>query len=135
MRTALLLAGYFLVVTAANTLLKLSADASSSLPFLLLQLAGNLAGLAGVLAYTGLMRTLPLHIAFPLTQGFAVLGVQLIASLLLFRESFTVTEAAGSALVAAGIILVAAAPRGPGVARGCRAPAADGAAPRGGGLG
>ncbi len=111
MPKALLLAVYFLVVTAANIFLKLSADASSLLPFLLLQLAGNLAGLAGVLAYTGLMRTLPLHVAFPLTQGVAVLGVQLVASLAVFREAFTAAEAAGSALIGAGIVLVGVAAR------------------------
>jgi multidrug transporter EmrE-like cation transporter len=112
MRNPLLLAGYFLFVTAANALLKLSADASTAAPFLLFQAAGNVAGFVGVLAYTGLMRTLPLHVAFPLTQGFAVLGVQLLASLLIFREAFTPREAAGSILVAAGILLVgAAAPR------------------------
>jgi multidrug transporter EmrE-like cation transporter len=57
------------------------------------------------------MRSLPLHIAFPLTQGLAVLGVQLVASVAVFREAFTPAEAAGSALVAAGIALVGVAAR------------------------
>jgi multidrug transporter EmrE-like cation transporter len=97
---------YFLFVTGANALLKLSASASSPLWFILLQLAGNLCGFVGVLAYTGLMRTTPLHIAFPLTQGFAVLGVQVLASALIFRESFSPLQAAGTVLVLGGIVLV-----------------------------
>ncbi len=111
MRSPLLLSVYFVFVTGANILLKRSAEAPSVVPFLLLQLGGNLAGFVGILAYTWLMRRLPLHIAFPLTQGFAVLGVQIVASVAIFRETFTAAEAAGSALVAAGIILVGVAAR------------------------
>ncbi len=106
MRSPLLLAVYFVFVTGANILLKRSAEAPSVIPFLLLQLGGNLAGFVGILAYTWLMRRMPLHIAFPLTQGVAVLGVQLVASVVVFREAFTPKEAVGSALVAAGIIFV-----------------------------
>jgi hypothetical protein len=82
MRKVLFVAVYFLFVTFANAILKLSASEPSPPWFVLLQLAGNLCGFVGVLAYTGLMRTTPLHIAFPLTQGFAVLGVQVVASAL-----------------------------------------------------
>jgi len=106
MRTALLLACYCVSVTAANVLLNLSAHAATTRLFLLFQAAGNLAGLGGVLAYTWLMRRMPLHVAFPLTRGVGVLGVQLVGALLVFHESFTLKEAAGAAVVAAGIILV-----------------------------
>ena len=74
--------------------------------------AGNLAGFVGVLAYTGLLRTLPLHVAFPLSRGLVVLGVQLVAALLVFHETFRLTEAAGAVLVTAGILLVGAGARG-----------------------
>ncbi len=117
MKNALFLAAYFVFVTAANVLLKRTAEVGSGLPFFLFLIAGNLAGLAGILVYTGLLQTLPLHIAFPLSRGIAVLGV-LGASLLCFHESFRATEAAGVALVTAGIIIVGGgAPRraaGPG---------------------
>jgi multidrug transporter EmrE-like cation transporter len=106
MRTVLFLACYGVFVTAANVLLKLSAEANGAWPFLAFQAGGNLAGLGGVLVYTWLMRRMPLHIAFPLTRGAGVLGVQLVASLLVFREIFKPTEAAGAVIVAAGIILV-----------------------------
>jgi len=108
MRNAVLLLCYFVFVTSANVFLKLSAGAGTVWYFLVMQIAGNLAGFVGILAYTGLLQTLPLHIAFPLSRGMVVLGVQLAASLLFFHEIFKPTEAAGAALVAAGIILVGA---------------------------
>ena len=108
MRNAALLAAYFVFVTASNVLLKLSADARETWMLAALFAAGNVAGFVGVLAYTGLLRTLPLHVAFPLSRGLVVLGVQLLASLLFFHERFTVREAGGVALVTAGIILVGA---------------------------
>jgi multidrug transporter EmrE-like cation transporter len=112
MRNALFLLCYLVVVTFGNVLLKLSASATGAGPFLALQAGGNVAGFVGILAYTGLLRTLPLHIAFPLSRGLVVLGIQLVASLLVFHEAFRPTEAIGAALATAGIILVGlAAPR------------------------
>ncbi|HTZ50546.1 MAG TPA: hypothetical protein VMF68_02755 [Spirochaetia bacterium] len=108
MKNAALLAAYFVFVTASNVLLKLSADARETWMLAALFAAGNVAGFVGVLAYTGLLRTLPLHVAFPLSRGLVVLGVQLLASVLFFHERFTVREAGGVALVTAGIILVGA---------------------------
>lgn len=114
MKNAALLLCYFLFVTGSNVLLKLSADAHDTRMLIVLFAAGNLVGFVGVLAYTDLLRTLPLHVAFPLSRGLVVLGVQVGAAFLFFRESFTLREAAGVALVTAGIILVgAAAPRAP----------------------
>jgi multidrug transporter EmrE-like cation transporter len=114
MRNAALLVCYFLFVTGSNVFLKLSADAQETRVVLVMFAAGNLAGFVGVLAYTGLLRTLPLHVAFPLSRGLVVLGVQVLASLVFFHETFTLREAGGVALVTAGIILVgAAAPRPP----------------------
>ncbi len=124
MKNAALVLCYFLFVTASNVLLKLAADGRETGAIVLAFAAGNVAGFVGVLAYTGLLRTLPLHIAFPLSRGLVVLGVQLLAALVFFHERFTLKEAGGVVLVTAGIILVgAAAPRaapraasGPGVA-------------------
>jgi multidrug transporter EmrE-like cation transporter len=104
-RSALLVVVYALFVTAANVLMKLSAGAGAFWPFALLLAAGNLLGLVGVLTYTLLLRTLPLHVAFPLTRGATVLGVQLAASVIVFHEVLRPTEIAGAALVAAGIVL------------------------------
>jgi multidrug transporter EmrE-like cation transporter len=106
MKNAGLLLCYLVLVTLANILLKLSADAHETLFFFGTLAAGNLVGFGGVLAYTGLLRTLPLHVAFPLSRGLVVLGIQLVAALVVFHESFRITEAAGAVLVTAGIVLV-----------------------------
>jgi len=106
MRNALLLALYVVFVSGANLLLKLSAGATAAWPFIALQIGGNLAGFVAILAYTGLMRTLPLHAAFPLTRGFSILAIQGAVALLIFHESFRPKEILGIAAVAAGIILV-----------------------------
>lgn len=114
MRSAFFLVCYAAFVTAANILLKLSAQAAGPLLFWVFQAGGNLVGFIGILVYTALLRTFPLHVAFPLSRGMAVLGVQLVASLLVFHEVFRPVEAAGIVLVAAGVILVgvSARPRG-----------------------
>ena len=118
MKNAALLLCYFLFVTGANIFLKLSADAHDTRILLVMLAAGNLAGFVGVLAYTGLLRTLPLHVAFPLSRGLGVLGVQLLAALVFFRESFTAREAAAVVLVTAGIVLVGiSAPQPPASSR------------------
>ncbi len=113
MRNALLLFAYLVFVTGANIFLKLSADAGGVWMFIAMQAAGNLAGFVGILAYTWLLKGLPLHVAFPLSRGLVVLGIQLFAALLVFHEVFRPTEAVGAGLVAAGIIVV-----GRGAARG-----------------
>jgi len=127
MKNAALLAVYFLFVTASNVLLKLSADARETWMLAVLFAVGNLAGFIGILAYTGLLRTLPLHVAFPLSRGLVVLGVQLLASVAFFRERFTLREAGGVVLVTAGVILVGAStPRaGPQGVRGPQEPRAE----------
>jgi multidrug transporter EmrE-like cation transporter len=112
MKNARLLLSYLVFVTGANVFLKLSAEARETWLFFTMLAAGNLAGFVGVLAYTGLLRTLPLHVAFPLSRGVVVLGVQLVAALLIFHETFRLTEAAGAVLVTAGILLVGAGARG-----------------------
>jgi multidrug transporter EmrE-like cation transporter len=112
MRNAGFLLCYLVFVTTSNVFLKLSAEAGETLLFVTMLAAGNLVGFVGVLAYTGLLRTLPLHVAFPLSRGLVVLGVQLVAALLVFHETFRVTEAAGAVLVTAGILLVGAGARG-----------------------
>ena len=119
MKNALFLASYLVFVTAANVLLKESAAAGGGWLFYVLLVAGNLAGFVGILAYTGLLQTLPLHIAFPLSRGFVVLGI-LATSLIFFHEKLRVTEVAGVVLVTAGIVLV-----------GLDAPARSSAAPDG----
>ena len=97
--------------TLANILLKLSASASGWWEFAVWQVAGNLAGLAGVLAYTQLLRTWPLHRAFPVTQGLSALGALGLGAMLVFHEPFPPRALAGTVAVMAGVILLGTSSR------------------------
>ena len=112
MKNALLLLAYLVAITGANVALTFSAHAQGATAFLALQAAGNIAGFLGILAYTGLLTTMPLHVAFPVSRGVAVIGVQVIASILVFHERFRPTEIAGTLAVAAGVLLVGTSARG-----------------------
>jgi multidrug transporter EmrE-like cation transporter len=91
--------------SAAHILLRFAADAPPVWAFIAFSVS-NLAGLVGVLTYTGLLKKLPLHLGFPLTQGFVALGVLFIGSFCIFHESFTQNQIFGCALVLVGVILL-----------------------------
>ncbi len=110
MRASLFILGHMSLNTLANICFKLSSAAGNVRHFALWQIAGNLAGFLGILAYTGLLRHVPLYVAFPLTQGLAVLGVQLVAARLVFQEAISPLNWLGTALIVAGIILVSFRP-------------------------
>ena len=101
-----LVLGYTLLNVLANIGIKLSSTSKGWRDFLLWQIAGNLTGFLGVLTFTALLRLVPLHMAYPVTQGLAMIGVQVIAALLLFREAIEPQQWAGTALVIAGIVLI-----------------------------
>jgi len=90
----------------ANVGFKLSAASSGWRGFWFWQIAGNLAGFAGVLMLTALMRLVPLHVAYPVTVGLAVIGVQVVAARLLFRETIEPLQWVGAGLVIAGVALI-----------------------------
>jgi multidrug transporter EmrE-like cation transporter len=104
--TILLLAADMTANTGAHICLKLSAERRGVRRFILWQVAGNLAGLLGALAYTALMRTMPLHTAYPLTEGLTAIGVQLVGGLLVLRERIPPLAWAGTGLVLAGVVLI-----------------------------
>lgn len=74
--------------------------------FLSWQVVGNLAGLATVLTLTALLRFVPLHVAFPITTGLAVVGVQIVASYAIFHESISRADWLGAGLIVVGILLI-----------------------------
>jgi len=53
-----------------------------------------------------LRRFLPLHVAFTITTGLAVVGVQVVASVVLFHEMITPSQWLGTLLVIVGIGLI-----------------------------
>jgi multidrug transporter EmrE-like cation transporter len=90
----------------ANIGFKLSSASSGWQRFWLWQILGNLAGFAGVLTLTGLMRLMPIHVTYPVTQGLSVLAVQLVVARLVFQETIRPPQWLGTALVIAGIVLI-----------------------------
>ena len=89
-----------------NASFKLSALAANWKGLLGWQVAGNLAGFITVLTLTGLLRYLPLHVAQPMVQGLAIMGVQILAARLFFHEAISPTQWLGMAVIIAGIMLI-----------------------------
>ncbi len=90
----------------ANASFKVSAESSAARSFLLWQVVGNTAGFITVLTLTGLLRHMPLSVAYPLTTGLAILGVQLIAGRWFFGEVITLERLFGALLIITGILFV-----------------------------
>lgn len=90
----------------SNTSFKLSAASETWKTFLTWQVVGNLVGFLGVLSLTGLLRFVPLHVAYPLTVGMAVVGVQVVAAGALFREPISPAQWVGTGLIVLGILLI-----------------------------
>ena len=101
-----LVLGNLLFNVVANAAFKVSALSPNWRGFLTWQVVGNLAGFITVLTLTGMLRYIPLHTAFTVTTGLAVLGVQIGAAALLFHEEISRADWAGGALIVLGIILV-----------------------------
>ena len=90
----------------ANAAFRASARSATWSAVLSWQVVGNLAGLITVVSLTGLLRYLPLTVAFPVTTGMSILGVQLFAARCLFNEPINALQWAGSLLIGAGILLI-----------------------------
>lgn len=101
-----LVASNLLFNVIANASFKLSAESRHWRGFLFWQLIGNLAGFATVLLLTALLRHMPLQVAYPLTTGLAVVGVQVFAARLLFHQPITPLQWVGTLLIVAGIICI-----------------------------
>lgn len=90
----------------SNASFKLSALSPTWRGLLNWQVVGNLAGLITVITLTWLLRYLPLSIAFPITTGLTVLGVQFVATRLYFHEPTSPVQWLGALLIVGGIFLV-----------------------------
>jgi multidrug transporter EmrE-like cation transporter len=89
-----------------NASFKLSALAANWKGLVGWQVVGNLAGFVTVLTLTGLLKYLPLHVAQPMVQGLAILGVQIVAARLFFHEAISPTQWIGMLLIIGGIVLI-----------------------------
>lgn len=101
-----LVAANLLFNVIANASFKISAHSPNWRQFLIWQVIGNLSGFITVLTLTGLLRYIPLSIAFPVTTGLAVIGVQVLAAAWFFQETVTPTQWMGTVFVVLGILLI-----------------------------
>jgi undecaprenyl phosphate-alpha-L-ara4N flippase subunit ArnE len=90
----------------ASSGFKMSAASTNWRSFLGWQVVGNFSGLVTVIALTLLLRLTSLHVAYPVTTGLSVVGVQVVAAALLFREAISPIQWLGTLLVVAGIVLI-----------------------------
>lgn len=90
----------------ANASFRISAMSATWRGVLLWQVIGNTAGFITVITLTLLLRHMPLSIAFPLTTGLAVLGVQVLASIWLFHEPISERQWIGTLAIVMGIWLI-----------------------------
>jgi multidrug transporter EmrE-like cation transporter len=102
----MLVLGNFVFTIIANSSFKVSSQSTNWRSFLFWQVIGNLAGLVTVITLTWLLRYQPLSVAFPLTTGLGVIGVQIIASGWWFRETISPGRWLGSILIILGIALL-----------------------------
>jgi len=91
---------------AANAAFRISARSATWGDVLLWQVLGNLAGLVTVVSLTGLLRYMPLNVAFPITTGISILGVQVVAAKWLFQEPINSLQWTGAVLIGIGVFLV-----------------------------
>jgi len=90
----------------ANASFRISAMSPNWRGILTWQAVGNIAGFITVITLTLLLRHMPLNIAFPLTTGLAVLGVQVVASIWLFHEPISQRQWIGTLAIVMGIWLI-----------------------------
>lgn len=90
----------------ANASFKIAAFSPNWRGFLTWQVIGNLAGFITVLTLTGLLRYMPLSVAFPVTTGLSIVGVQVAAARLYFQEPISAAQWFGALLITIGIFLV-----------------------------
>ncbi|HUI70180.1 MAG TPA: hypothetical protein VL354_06635 [Spirochaetia bacterium] len=105
MSTVLFLVANLTANTGAHICLKRSALRSQVKSFLFWQVLGNVAAFLGVLAYTALLRSMSLHVAYPLTEGLTGISVQVVGAAIIFRERIPRTAWVGTGLVLAGIVI------------------------------
>jgi multidrug transporter EmrE-like cation transporter len=90
----------------ANAAFRISARSATWGDVVAWQILGNLAGFVTVLSLTGLLRYMPLAVAFPITTGISILGVQVVAAKWLFQEPINLLQWTGAVLIGIGVFLV-----------------------------
>ena len=90
----------------SNAAFRVSAMSDSMRGLIAWQVVGNLAGFVTVITLTWMLKYMPLSIAFPLTTGLTVLGVQMVAASWIFKEPVSEKQWLGTLAIAIGIWLI-----------------------------
>ncbi len=90
----------------SNASFRVSAASATWRGILTWQVVGNLAGLVTVITLTWILKYMPLSIAFPLTTGLTVLGVQMVAASWIFNETISQQQWLGTIAIVLGIWLI-----------------------------
>ena len=90
----------------SNASFRVSAMSATWRGILTWQVVGNLAGLVTVITLTWILKYMPLSIAFPLTTGLTVLGVQMAAASWIFNEPISQQQWLGTMAIVLGIWLI-----------------------------
>lgn len=90
----------------SNASFRVSAMSETWRGIIIWQVVGNLAGLITVITLTWLLKYMPLSVAFPLTTGLTVLGVQMVAASWIFREPISQSQWLGTLAIVLGIWLI-----------------------------
>ncbi len=98
---------YVACVVTSNVGFKLSAGSQTWRGFLAWQVVGNLAGFLGVIAFTLLLKFIPLYLAYGIFMGLGFVAVQVLAARLLFKEQIRPIQWIGVTLILLGIFLIA----------------------------
>lgn len=101
-----LFAGNIFFNVLANTSFKNSALSASWRGFLTWQVVGNLAGFIAVLSLSGAMRFVPLHVAYPVSAGLTLIGVQVVGARWLLHEAIAPEQWLGTLFVLIGLVLI-----------------------------
>ena|ERR1700690_299505 len=90
----------------ANAAFRVSAMSDSWRGLITWQVVGNIAGFITVITLTWTLKYMPLSVAFPLTTGLSVLGVQMVAASWIFNESVSERQWLGTLAIVLGIWLI-----------------------------
>ena len=90
----------------SNAAFRVSAMSDNLRGLITWQVVGNLAGFVTVITLTWMLKYMPLSIAFPLTTGLTVLGVQMVAASWIFKEPVSERQWLGTLAIVLGIWLI-----------------------------
>jgi len=101
-----LILSYVFFAVVSNLAFKWSAASHGPRGFLWWQVVGNVAGFLSVLALTGILRFIPLHLAIAFTVGLGFVAIQFFGAHLICGEAITTSQWLGIALITIGVVIV-----------------------------